>query len=343
MFFRDTLFVRKLFLLIPAILACSLVWYRFSLRPADFGNNDRVSVRIEAGTSTRGIAEVLHDRGVLRSPLAFRIHTRLLGADASLQAGTFILHSGMTQGEIIEALQSGKALEIAVTIPEGFTVTDIDALLVKKNLSATGAFLRCTQECDLQEFAFLPLSDGFAPRGGKVEGYLFPDTYFVSVESFSPEAFLHRLLTNFRMKVIDELGGEVGLSGRSFHEILAMASLIEEEAITDAERPVISGILWKRFDDGRGLGVDATIRYILQKPSSTITAGDLNVDSPYNTRKFRGLPPGPIANSGRRSIEAALRPTDSSYWYYLHDRNGKIHYAVTNEEHNLNRIEYLNK
>jgi len=333
--------VKKALLVIVAVLACALLWYRFALRPADAGNTDRVSVRIEPGTSTRGIANLLSEKEVLRSPFAFRLYARLHGADSSLQAGTFILMPGMTPGEIIEALQSGKAQEIAVTIPEGFTVTDIDALLTKKQLSATGAFLRCVQECDLTEFGFLPPGEGLAERGGRVEGYLFPDTYFVATESFSEEAFLKRLLTVFRTKVIDEIGGEIGNSGRTLHEIVTMASLIEEEAITDAERPVIAGILWKRFDDSRGLGVDATVRYILAKPSAVITSGDLNVDSAYNTRKFRGLPPGPIASPGIKSIEAALRPTASAYWYYLHDKQGKIHYAESNEQHNLNRIQYL--
>lgn len=335
--------MKKGLLVIIAVLACAALWYRLSLRPVDAGNTDRVSVRIEPGTSTRGIAQALSDEGVLRSPFAFRLYTRLHGADGSLQAGTFILNAGMTPAEIVEALRSGKAEEAALTIPEGFTVTDIDALLVRKGLTATGAFLRCVRECDLAEFGFLPSGEGLAERGGRAEGYLFPDTYFVTTEQFSVEEFLRRLLTVFRTKVIHELGGEVGSSARTMHEIITMASLIEEEAITDAERPVISGILWKRFDDQRGLGVDATVRYILEKPIAVITAGDLNVDSAYNTRKFRGLPPGPIASPGIKSIEAALRPAASSYWYYLHDKQGKIHYAETNEEHNLNRIRYLGK
>lgn len=334
--------MKKIVILAIVAMTCVIAWYRWSLQPVDAGNGERISVRIEAGTSTTGIANALEERDLIRSPLAFRIFARRTGVEGKLQAGTFVLSPAMTLGEIIGALHNGKAQEIAVTIPEGFTVTDIDALLAKKNLAATGAFLRCTQECDLQEFGFLPPRTAFALRAGGVEGYLFPDTYFVIVEGFSTEVFLRRLLTTFRTEVIDEFGEEGESSGRSFHEILTMASLIEEEASTDAERPIIAGILWRRFDDGRGLGVDATVRYILEKPSTAISTGDLNVDSPYNTRKFRGLPPGPIANSGIKSIEAALHPTDSPYWYYLHDREGKIHYAVTNEEHNLNRIEYLN-
>ena len=343
LFFRDTCVVKKLFLLIAVVLLCTFGWYWWSMRPADSGNEDRISVRIEAGLSTRGIAQILYDRRVLRSPLAFRLYARFHGADSALQAGTFILMPGMTPGAIMEALLSGKALEIAVTIPEGFTVSDIDALLVKKNLAATGAFLRCVLECDLSAFGFLPSGAGLAPRGGRVEGYLFPDTYFVNVEQFSSEEFLERLLTVFRSKVIDELGGEIGTSGRSLHQIITMGWRMEEEGLPDAERPVIAGILWKRFDDQRGLGVDATVRYILAKPVGVITAGDLNTDSPYNTRKFRGLPPSPIANPGFPSIKAAIDPGASSYWYYLHDRQGKIHYAETNEEHNLNRIDFLKK
>lgn len=335
--------MKKILLLLGLVFVCAFVWYRFSLRPVDVDGTDRVTVRIEPGASTRGIAALLSEKGIVRSPAAFRLYARMHGADGSLQAGTFILTPGMTPAEIIEALRSGKGQEIVLTIPEGFTVTDIDALLARKQLAATGAFLRCAQECALQEFAFMPSGEERATRGGRVEGYLFPDTYFVNPEEFSADAFLRRLLAAFRTKVVDEFDGEIAASGRSLHEIITMASLIEEEAITDAERPVIAGILWKRYDDGRGLGVDATVRYILEKPTAAITTGDLNTDSPYNTRKFRGLPPGPIANPGLLSIRAAIYPKETAYWYYLHDRQGRIHYAETNEEHNLNRIEHLKK
>lgn len=125
------------------------------------------------------------------------------------------------------------------------------------------------------------------------------------------------------------------------HDIITMASLIEEESRHDEERAIISGILWKRFDEGIGLYVDASNRYILDKPTAAITANDLNMDSPYNLRKYRGLPPGPIANPSIGSIRAALNPESSPYYYYLHGNDGRIHYAVTNDEHNVNRARYL--
>jgi UPF0755 protein len=335
--------MRKILVLTGLAVVIAFGWYRWSLTPVDFSDEGRTTVRIEAGSSTKHIARVLHSEGVIRSTLSFRVLVRRMGSDGKLQAGMFILTPSMSAKEIIDALLHGKGQEIAVTIPEGFTVKDIDRLLAIKGLSGTGTFLECVTACDLQEFGFLSPADGLAARGGSVEGYLFPDTYFVNVEQFSAEKFLRRLLGTFRERVIDVSGDRVAASGRSLHQIVTMASLIEEEAINDAERPLIAGILWKRFDQKMGLGVDATVRYILDKPTGTITAGDLNVDSPYNTRKFRGLPPAPIASPGLASISAALKPAESKYWYYLHDREGKIHYAETNEEHNLNRIQYLGK
>ncbi len=335
--------MKKLLAFLALVLVCALGWYRWSITSPDSGNDQRITVRIEAGSSTQQIASVLHSEGLIRSPLAFRVLVRRMQSDGRLQAGSFILTPSMRPVDIIEALLHGKAQEIAVTIPEGFTVKDIDRLLAAKSLVATGAFLTCVSACDLHAFGFLPAAEGLASRGGSVEGYLFPDTYFVNVDQFSEERFLRRLLQTFRERIIDVSADKVAATGRSLHEIITMASLIEEEAIEDAERPLIAGILWKRFDQKMGLGVDATVRYIIDKPTGAITSGDLNVASPYNTRKFRGLPPGPIASPGLASISAALKPAESKYWYYLHDRYGQIHYAETNEEHNLNRIKYLGK
>jgi UPF0755 protein len=240
-----------------------------------------------------------------------------------------------------------------VTIPEGFTVKDIDALLTEKQLIAAGDLTKCAGACDFSSFEFLPLDSapasamatagrrGLATRGGVVEGYLYPDTYFIVADDFEPKFFLERLLSTFRKRVLDRFEADFEQSSRSVHEIMTMASLIEEETRADQERPMVAGILWKRFDAGQGLDTDAATRYILEKSTSALTSGDLNTASSYNTRKFRGLPPGPIASPGIKSIEAALHPKDSEYWYYLHGKDGRIRYAVTNEEHNVNKYEYL--
>lgn len=333
--------VKKLLALILISIFGALVWYRLSLRPVNPSDDARRPVTIDQGLPVRGIAERLEEEGIIRSARAFTLYVRLRGFPSQLQAGDFLLHPSMTVEQVVDALRRGFSDEVTVTIPEGFTVKDIDALLAKKGLIAEGEFTACAQRCDLSGFSFLPQGGANAARGGRVEGYLFPDTYFVVAEGFTAETFLIRLLGTFRSRVVAGLADDLHASPRSLHQIVTMASLIEEEAKTNEERPVIAGILWKRLDAKQGLGVDATIRYILEKPSAAITVKDLLIDSPYNLRKYRGLPPGPIANPGLASITAALHPIDSKYWYYLHGKDGIVRYSETNDEHNQNKQLYL--
>ncbi|MBU2259372.1 endolytic transglycosylase MltG, partial [Patescibacteria group bacterium] len=312
-----------------------------SIRPVDKSSEARLAMKIEAGMSVQDIAETLGDRNIIRSPRAFILYTKFHGKETALQAGKFVLRPSMSVSELVEVLQDGKAEEMIITIPEGFTVKQIDTLLAEKGVMEEGEIMGCLVECDFILFDFLPSGEGQADRGGRLEGYLFPDTYYVDIEEFVPKFFLERMMTTFRRRVLETFPDKFVDAERSLHEIITMASLIEEEAITDEERHVIAGILWKRFDAGLGLGVDATVRYILNKPTGVITTADLNTNSPYNTRKFKGLPPGPIANPGEQSIRAALFPEESPYLYYLHGSDGQIHYAKTNEEHNLNKFEYI--
>lgn len=319
----------------------ALLWYRWALLPMNPHSTVREVVYVPKGASAARIGSLLEGRGLIRSAFAFRILAKRSGLAEDLKAGSFALHPALELPAILEALARGYADEAVVTIPEGFTAADIDALLSRRGLAQSGAILACARTCDFSRFRFLPQAADLAPRGGRIEGYLFPDTYFVVAEGFSPQRFLERMLQNFEERVVTSMQADIAATKRSLHAIVTLASLIEEETRTEEERPIVAGILWKRFDDGRGLGVDAAVRYILEKPTGALTAGDLNIDSPYNLRKFRGLSPGPIASPGLSSIRAALNPQDSPYWYYLHDREGRIRYAVTNDEHNSNRAQYL--
>ncbi|MCF7844913.1 MAG: endolytic transglycosylase MltG [Kiritimatiellales bacterium] len=333
--------MKKLLIITLIVLASASLWYKASLRPVDISSDTRLALKIDQGMSVQDIAQVLYDRQIIRSRKAFMIFAKFHGKEAALQAGKFVLRPSMNVAELIEVLQDGKAEEMIVTIPEGFTVKQIDELLAKKGIIEVGEIMDCLTRCDFSSFEFLPNRDGLAEREGILEGYLFPETYYINVDEFVPKFFLERMMTTFRRRVLETFPDQFVDPKRSLHEIITMASLIEEEAIKDDERAVIAGILWKRFDDGKGLGVDATVRYILNKPTSAITTADLNTNSPYNTRKFKGLPPGPIASPGDASIRAALFPEESEYWYYLHGDDGQIRYAKTNEEHNTNRFMYI--
>ena len=334
--------MKKTLLIILVALLTTIGWYQYSLLPIDKSSQVRESIEIESGMTTKGIATLLKKKDLIRSKFAFLTFVKVSRADGTLQAGKFVLRESLSVREVVLILQTGKADEAIITIPEGFTLKDIEADLIAKGFTEEGALVRCANECDFETFGFLPSStDGLAERGGLLEGYLFPDTYFVVADDFVPKFFLERLLGHFRKKVIDVYGEKIGNSDRSLHETITMASLIEEEAVTDGERSIISGILWKRYDAERSLGVDASVRYITGNATGAISIADLNTNSPYNTRKFKGLPPGPIASPGMKSIRAALEPSETPYWYYLHDSEGVIHYAETNDEHNTNRMRYL--
>ncbi len=336
--------MRKLMLpaigLILLLLIGRSVLYARNLRPLHPEDETRTVIVIPPGASTRQIGELLEEKEVIRSAKAFRRFAVKQGIDEQLQAGSFVLMPSMSIEEVCAALTAGIAQEAVVTIPEGLTVSEIDALLAEKELIAPGDLIACAQTCDFSSFDFLPESSEVAQRGGRVEGYLYPDTYFVVTTDFSVKAFLDRLLSTFQARVTDGVMKEEQ-TDRSLREIVTMASLIEKETRTNEERPVVSGILWKRYDEGMGLGVDAAVRYIVEKPRAALTQEDLDIDSPYNLRRYRGLTPGPIANPGIRSIEAALHPQESDYYYYLHGTDGVIRYAATNDEHNANKARYL--
>jgi UPF0755 protein len=204
---------------------------------------------------------------------------------------------------------------VRVTIPEGLNSFEI-ARLLKKSLG----------EFDEQ---------AFARSAAKEEGHLFPETYFF-LPGTPAQSIIDAMTAEYRTR-IQPYEGEIIASGRSVDEIITMASVIEKEARKFETMKIVSGILWERIQRGMPLQVDAVFGYILGKSGYAPSFADLKIESPYNTYINRGLPPGPIANPGINSIEAALRPTKTAYIYYLTGRDGKMYYAKTFEQHVANR------
>lgn len=175
-----------------------------------------------------------------------------------------------------------------------------------------------------------------------LEGYLFPDTYFVSQET-TAEELVKMMRENFEKKV-----GQPNLSGITFAQVVNIASIVEREALLVEDKPIVAGILIKRFLNGWPLQADATVQYALGYQSDEgswwkkhLTEEDLEIDSPYNTYKNPGLPPAPVCNPGLDSLEAAINPTETDYWYYVSDSEGRMRFARTNEEHNENTLKYV--
>jgi UPF0755 protein len=263
---------------------------------------------IESGETGKSIAKKLDGLDIISSKWAFYTYIKNSGLAPKLEAGTFVLKKSYTIPEIASILLHGKGAEIPLTIREGLTLEQVDQFLAEKQILPKGSFLDCARTCTLEErMSFLDSRT----KGASFEGYLFADTYFIDPDTVSPKGLVIRMLRNFDVKLDDSLRSEIGKRGLSIHQVVTMASLIEKESRNDAEKPVISGILWKRLKEKIPLGVDATVRYALQKWTGPLTEEDLKSDSPYNTRKFLGLPPDPISNFGLNSLKAAIVPKNT--------------------------------
>ncbi len=289
------------------------------LPPSTFPTPYRVT--INSGQSLFSISEELSKDGAIRSKRVFEMLMMTFGSDKTINKGEYYFEKPISVVGVALRI-SGRDFGVdrkKITFPEGFTNKQI-AMRLDKELS------------DFDSNLFLELAKDS-------EGYLFPDTYNFFPWS-TPEVVLSTLKKTFEQKT-EYLNDEVSKSKRSLKEIMIMASLIEKEARGEEDRYIISGILWKRIEKGIPLQVDAPFLYILGKESSELTISDLSTNSPFNTYRYKGLPPAPIGNPGLESIKASLRPTNSPYLYYLHDKNGNIYYAKTYDEHKQNIKKYL--
>ena len=324
-------------LLLPAVIILTVFSYRFYSRALNYvldpNSTDRVTISIEQGDSASDVADKLYEKELIKSPSVFKFYLSQHGLDGKIKAGRFVIKQNYTLSEIADTIVSGKSSEMAVTLLEGWTVKQIAEYLEGEGLTTADAFMECAKACEF-EGKYLPT--------GYVEGYLYPDTYFVDPNSYSDQAFIQRLINTFESKLDDEVFAGIAKNKRTLEEVVIMASIVEREERARAERPTVAGILWNRFDQNSGLGADATVLYALGRTKGGLTYEDLQIDSPYNTRKYAGLPPTPICNPNITSILAAANPTDTDYWYYLHDSEGAVHYAKTLDEHNVNKARYIN-
>lgn len=324
--------------------------------------NDGVGVRftIEPGTPLTQIVQNLEDEGLIENYWSVALLLRMQGKENVVKAGTFTLSPTMSPQRIVEILTATAPPkdDIEVTIPEGFTAVDIVKRLVLEGVYEDGEQL-LNEQVDLEAYPFVDAGSCSAGDGvpcsttfGALEGYLFPDTYRFDTDA-SVQDIADRFLKNFSAKFDEALRAEVAASGRTLRDVVIVASLIEEEAVNDPERPLIAGVIAQRLERGMLLQIDASVLYAqelvvraipgarFKAVDREITFSDLKIDSPYNTYKYGGLPPGPIASPGLASLIAALRPETSDYLFYLHDAEGNIHFARTLEEHISNRNRFL--
>ncbi len=303
--------------------------------PKDAHSKLEIEYTVVKGSSIKKVAEELVGKEVMSDTQAILDYMR----QKKMYPGTYTFSASMTPHEIADVL-AGKVQDkyiVRLVIPEGYTIHDIDALLVKQLGFKEGSFINVADTVDRSRYTLLKdLS-----KQHSLEGYFFPDTYIVDKRTTSPEQVAQQLLKTFQDRVASLLE-DLPSSGHSLDEVITMASLIEKETTLRDDRAIVAGVLWKRIESGWYLGVDAALLYERSNAEGRdITYQDLQDSSPYNLRKHKGLPPTAIGNPGLSAIKAALYPKESAYWYYLHDSAGNIYYAKTDEEHALNKALYI--
>lgn len=336
---------RKLKLTVLALVVlCGLSYYKYRsdiYEAIDESDLSHISFQITKGQTVKEIGSSLEEAGLIDSSTSFYLYTKFHNLGEKIIAGRFVLNKSLNVPEILVTISDPAQAEFVITVQEGLGIKDIDQKLVELGLTQAGDFKKAVKTFNGWEYYPNLLDDtSLSKLDLPIEGYLYPDTYFLDPETFEAQDLIYLTLDNFENKwnEIDKNGST--LEKYSPHEIITMASIIEREVRADDDRAMVSGILWKRLENDWTIGADATLLYITD--DQEISSSDLELDSPYNTRKFKGLPPGPISNPSTSSIKAALFPTDTPYWFYLTTLDtGEVIYASSNEEHNINKEKYL--
>lgn len=290
--------------------------------PYDFSPESVVT--IDAGVSIDQAGQLLKAKSIIRSAFVFDTIVRIISHRTGIKSGDYLFAHSESVVSVALRLAFGNygVTPVKVTIPEGFDSGEIASVL-------SANLIRFNQA-------------SFLARARQHEGYLFPDTYFISPIA-TDDTIVDTMTANFDARTAT-VTPEINAFGRPLSEVIIMASIVEEEAkpesdFVDAQK--IAGILWKRLDAGKALQVDSPFRYAIGKTTATLTSTDLTTDSPYNTYVNKGLPPTPITNPGIAAILATVTPITTPYWFFLTGDDGKMHYATTFADHVTNKALYI--
>ena len=312
-------------------------WWNYNVNTPITHESHKVTFHVDRGETPTQIGADLFDLRLIRSTVAFDMYTRLTDAAPKFQAGSFVLDSNMTLSEIVTALQHGRPDEKTITFPEGFPLRYQAKLIDDKNLgnSVTGAdYLKAAKDPSLRaKYPFLPASP--VNSDFPYEGYLFPDTYLVdpaggskSIVTAQLDQFAAVFNSDWQAQIAQATPGRPKVDIRT---IVILASMVDREANnkTASDRGNVCSVYYNRLRQNIPLGVDATLLYALGRLTPEPTAAELELNSPYNTRKHAGLPPGPISNPGKQAMDACINPPVTSYLFYFTDRQGVTHFEKT--------------
>jgi len=294
---------------------------------------------VTEGESVATISAHLEEQHLIRDPFYFRIYARVKDVDETLKAGKYEFLPSITIADIVDRLVRGETIsnERTITIVEGWTREQIALYLDEQDIAEASEFLESAESAPIDRYVFLLDK----PKNASLEGYLFPDTYRI-FKNATAQDILQKMLETFDRKLSPDLRASIQHSDRSVYAVVTLASIIEREAIGADDMKSVAGVFMKRLAADMPLQADSTVNYITGKKTPSVSLDDLAIDSPYNTYKYAGLPPGPISNPGRAALEAAVYPADNPYWYFLTDpQTGKAVFSRTLDEHNANKRKYL--
>jgi UPF0755 protein len=309
-------------LLVLAVLVAIFVIYSAATGGENGPAPDK-SARVEVvnGDTLSDVATKLEEAGVIKSAFVFELQARYEGYGTEIKAGRYTFEHGQDSGEILQKLTAGQAAPtITVTIPEGLTIKET-ARTVAADSSVPASELEVATRRTDYGYAFLE-----NPEVKTTEGYLFPARYDFE-KGVTARQIVDRLLGQYLLETQDlDLADAKERLDLTEHQVVTVASLIEKEAATPDEKQRIASVIYNRRQRDMRLQIDATIQYALERPKANLSLADLKIDSPYNTYKNDGLPPGPICSPGRESIQAALNPADTNYLYYVLEADGRKHF-----------------
>lgn len=319
-------------LLFAAILALGGWFLQFASSPAPGQSSETATVVVPVGSSVQEINGILGDAGLVTVDVRFPVLARYLGLASRLQAGEFALHRGQTPQELLKELASARSIQHPVTIPEGRTVVQIAQIFAKGGWVDPLEFIRLAHDPEFLN------SVGLGSRKS-LEGYLYPDTYYLTRQGQTTADVLRMQVRHF-FKVWDGLNTTDIPHKLSPYEVLILASMVEEETAKASERPIIAGVFFNRLKKGMRMQSDPTVMYGIEGFSGRLSRKDLRTPSPYNTYTLKRLPIGPISNPGKAALTAVLHPTPTDFLYFVSKNNSSHHFSRTLREHNRAVQEY---
>lgn len=328
--------------ILVVILAIGVFYWAFSNlnRPAEHAKANQYVV-IERGSSPGQIIDKLTAEGIVTSPWLLRVYVRTIGDPSKMQAGEYKFASPITPFEVLKELEKGSVQTKRLTIPEGFTRFDV-AKRIHENFPQDPPL---TYDQVLILLSDTSLIKDFSPEARDLEGYVYPSTYNLPPD-MKPEQIVKTTVDQFKKIWKPDWTAKAKAIGRTPHEIVTIASLIETETGVPAERPIVASVIFNRLSKSIPLGIDMTNIYIAKMQGrwdGTIHTSDLEVVSPYNTRKYPGIPPGPISSVSESSIEAALNPATTDYIFYVRNvqlNDGSHHFYASAADFERGKVEY---